>query len=120
MSKRALAGAWVTCVLLSMHSPAFAATSSTDIVLRATDASNLHGNWTRASDPTSADQQRLTSVDNGWSTTDTPLASPSDYFEMTFAAPANTAYHVWLRLRAGANSKWNDSVWVQFSDAVDP
>ena len=30
-----------------------------------------------------------------------------------------TPYHVWLRLRAGNDSKFNDSVWVQFSDAVD-
>src|SRR5207248_9101031 len=30
-----------------------------------------------------------------------------------------TPYHVWLRLRAASNSKWNDSVYVQFGDATD-
>src|SRR5262249_16625898 len=28
-----------------------------------------------------------------------------------------TSYHIWLRLRATADSKWNDSVWVQLSDS---
>ena len=36
---------------------------------------------------------------------------------MTFVAPANTPYRLWLRTQATANSKWNDSLWVQFSDA---
>jgi endonuclease/exonuclease/phosphatase family metal-dependent hydrolase len=61
----------------------------------------------------------MTSNDSGWSTTDAPLANPNDYFEASFSAPANTTYHVWLRLRAGGDSKWNDSVWVQFSDSAD-
>src|SRR5262249_17954796 len=39
------------------------------------------------------------------------------YFQTTFTAGANTSYHVWLRLRATGNSKWNDSVWVQFNDS---
>jgi hypothetical protein len=37
---------------------------------------------------------------------------------MTFPAAANTPYTVWLRLRAAGNSKWNDAVWVQFSDSM--
>ncbi len=48
-----------------------------------------------------------------------PLASPGDYFEATFTAPSYTTYHVWLRMRATGDSKWNDSVWVQFSDAAN-
>lgn len=55
----------------------------------------------------------------GWSTWATALADPADYFEASFTAPANVQYHVWLRLRAAGNSKWSDSVWVQFSDAMD-
>jgi hypothetical protein len=61
----------------------------------------------------------MASVDNGWSALNNALSSPSDYFESSFNAASGTPYHVWLRLRAGSNSKWNDSVWVQFSDAVD-
>jgi endonuclease/exonuclease/phosphatase family metal-dependent hydrolase len=61
----------------------------------------------------------MTSANRGWSSVDQPLASPSDYFEATFTAQAYVPYRVWLRLRATGNSKWNDSVWVQFSDSLD-
>ncbi len=47
-----------------------------------------------------------------------PLVSPSDRVELSFTATANTSYRVWVRLNATNNSKWNDSVWLQFSDAV--
>ena len=46
------------------------------------------------------------------------LASPTDYVDVRFSAPAGTAYTVWLRLKAAANSKLNDSLYVQFSDAL--
>ena len=46
------------------------------------------------------------------------MAAPTQYFEQTFAASAGS-YHIWLRMRALNNSKWNDAVWVQFSDALD-
>ena len=48
----------------------------------------------------------------------TPLASPANYFELTFAADANTPYRLWLRARAGGDSYNNDSVYVQFSGSV--
>jgi hypothetical protein len=60
----------------------------------------------------------MTSANLGWATADRPLAAPANYFEMTFDAPAGITYRVWLRLRASGNSKWNDAVWVQFSDSV--
>src|SRR5262249_28858292 len=53
-----------------------------------------------------------------WSNTAAPSASPADYVEFPFAAAAATPYHLWLRLRATANSKFNDAVFAQFSDAV--
>ena len=62
---------------------------------------------------------RITSADNGWSSTDGALASPGNYFELSFPAEANTAYHVWVRLKAGSNSKYNDSVYLQWNDSVD-
>lgn len=60
----------------------------------------------------------MTTTDQGWASLDAPQAAPAHYFEMTFDAPAATTYRVWLRLRAIGNSKWNDAVWVQFSDSV--
>jgi endonuclease/exonuclease/phosphatase family metal-dependent hydrolase len=94
--------------------------AASDIVLYSSDVTNIQGNWAKWSGSDAAGGQYMASVDYGWSTLNNPLASPNDYFEASFNAVAGTPYHVWLRLRAGANSKWNDSVWVQFSDALDP
>jgi hypothetical protein len=89
-----------------------------DIVLYASDVSTIQGNWTRTTSSTAAGGQQISSVDNG-APTASAVAAPRDFFEATFTAPANTPYHVWLRLRANADSKVNDSVWVQFGDAID-
>ena len=48
-----------------------------------------------------------------------PLASPANYFEMSFSAQAAIPYHMWFRAKADNNSYSNDSVWVQFSNRVD-
>jgi hypothetical protein len=37
--------------------------------------------------------------------------------DVTFNAVAGTPYRIWLRLQALNNDKFNDAVWVQFSDA---
>jgi endonuclease/exonuclease/phosphatase family metal-dependent hydrolase len=59
----------------------------------------------------------LSTPDAGSSSLDQPRAAPVQYFEHTFMAPAG-AYHVWIRMRALNDNKYNDAVWVQFSDAV--
>jgi len=92
--------------------------ASDDIVLYASDITTLQGNWAKTSSSTSPGGETLSSADAGWSS-DTPLASPSDYIEATFLASAATPYHIWLRLRAAADSKSNDAVYVQFADAID-
>ena len=61
----------------------------------------------------------MTTPDTGYAATAAPLAAPAHFFEVGFDAPAATTYQVWLRLSAAADSKWNDSVWLQFNDAVD-
>ena len=48
-----------------------------------------------------------------------PLASPQHYVDFTFDASAATPYRLWLRGKADGNSWANDSVFVQFSGAVD-
>lgn len=90
-----------------------------DILIYAGDVSTVQGNWAVVSSPSSPGGQALSSVDRRWDTRATAIAAPEDYFEATFPADANVPYRVWLRLRATGDSKWNDSVWVQFSDAVD-
>src|SRR5947209_4935011 len=97
--------------VLGQSARAFAATP--DIVLYTSDVTTMRGNWVATSGAGAGDQY-LAGADSGSSTIQSPSAAPTDYFEMTFNADANTPYHVWLRLRASANSKYNDSVWVQF------
>jgi endonuclease/exonuclease/phosphatase family metal-dependent hydrolase len=92
--------------------------SATEVIIRASDVSTIRGNWHLAYDDTAAGGQYLASNNNGWSNTNAPLASPGDYLEASFSAPAGY-YHVWLRLRATGNNKYNESVWVQYSDAVN-
>jgi endonuclease/exonuclease/phosphatase family metal-dependent hydrolase len=92
--------------------------AAADVVLYASGASRS-GNWSSVSDSTAAGGTRMSSADNGWSSTGGALASPADYFELSFSAEANTPYHVWVRLKAGANSKYNDSVYLQWNDSVD-
>jgi hypothetical protein len=98
--------------------------SLSDIVIYGSDIANqggVHGAWqTIVGDPTSPDQTTLLTVDNGWATLDAPLANPNDYIEAQFDTQVPSEYHVWLRLLATNDSKWNDSVWVQFSDGVIP
>jgi phosphatidylserine/phosphatidylglycerophosphate/cardiolipin synthase-like enzyme len=90
-----------------------------NIVIYASDitAGALHGNWAFASDATSPNGTKIVSADNAWATTANPIAAPTDYIDVTFNAIAGTPYTIWLRLQALNNSKYNDSVWVQFSDA---
>jgi len=109
-------GSALLSTTLLIVSPSLA--TAQDIVLRASNVTTVQGNWTRyTSSTTAAGGQYMSSDDQGWANTGAPLASPPDYFEINFNAPAGTQYHVWFRLRASDNSKYNDSVWVQYSDA---
>jgi hypothetical protein len=92
-------------------------TAPPEVVLYTTDFTP-HGVWTAQSDSTAAGGQKMSTPDNGVANASAPLANPADYVEATFTAPAATPYTVWLRLRGLNNSKYNDSVWVQFSDAM--
>jgi hypothetical protein len=70
-------------------------------------------------DPTAAGGQALASIDSGTPKIVTALASPATYAELEFVAEAGRPYRLWLRGRADADYWGNDSVHVQFSDAVD-
>ena len=100
-------------------SPAAASTSGKDIVLYASSVTTVAGRWNRVPSWSGAGGEKMQSTDEGWSSPDAPLASPSDYFEAEFVPEANRAYRIWLRLRGGGDSLSSDSVWVQFSGSVD-
>jgi hypothetical protein len=90
-----------------------------EIVIYAADIppANLHGSWSAASDPSSPGGVKLVTTDTGFAAANNALAAPADYVDVTFDADANKPYRLWLRLQALNNSKYNDSLWVQFSDA---
>ena len=82
-------------------------------------AADVHGNWQLLTDPTAAGNGALFNRDVAASKIAPALAAPANYFETTFSATSGVAYHLWVRLRAQNNSSANDSVHVQFNDAVD-
>jgi hypothetical protein len=96
-----------------------AAPPASNIVIYAgdVDAATMNGLWTKTTDVSAAGGIKLLTPDNGESSLDSPLASPTHYFDVAFDAAAGTPYTIWLRLQALNNIKYNDAVWVQFSDA---
>src|SRR5438034_8562280 len=118
MIHRAFVAIWATCVGVALAS-ANAAAATGDVVLYANDVTSLKGNWTRTADLSGAGGQMMASANKGWENNGDALASPTDFFDAAFSAPSATAYHVWIWLRAASDSKANDSIYVQFSDAID-
>lgn len=106
-------------VAVSASSGSTAPSSNGDIVIYSSDASasSIHGAWSQTASSSSPGGTMLATSDTGVSHANAPLASPSDYVDLTFSANAGTPYRIWVRLRALNNSKYNDSLWVQFSDA---
>jgi hypothetical protein len=98
--------------------PAGGAGDVDEIVLYAASASTIAGAWRRVADPSAAGGARLTHANAGAPKLVTPLASPANYFELTFEADAGTPYRLWMRARAEADAWSNDSVFAQFSDTV--
>ncbi len=92
--------------------------ASGNIVLYASEAAVRVGNWQVVSDATAAGGARLHNPDQGTVKRTTALANPTDYFEMTFNAQANTPYRLWVRSKAQSDFWGNDSVFIQFSASV--
>jgi hypothetical protein len=91
----------------------------TEVVLYAAHAAAVVGNWSKVADATAAAGYRMWNPNANLPKLTTPLAAPSSYFELTFRADANTAYHLWVRGEAEGNTYDNDSFYVQFSGSVD-
>lgn len=92
----------------------------TEIVIRpARQASIVGSRWQVVNDATAAGGQAIVNPNLGELKITTASASPASYVDVTFAADANTPYRLWIRGKAAADTWANDSVFVQFSDAVD-
>jgi hypothetical protein len=89
-------------------------------VIRAASAAagRIFGSWQAVADSTAAGAQALRNPDTGAARIAPALTNPSSYFEASFNADAGKPYHVWIRMRADANSTSNDSVHVQFNDSL--
>jgi PKD repeat protein len=90
-----------------------------EIALRYDDVVRRSGHWSIASDSTAAGGKRLTSPNNGWAIPNAAYVSPSNSFDVQFTALRGIRYRVWLRLSAANGSGSNDSVWLQYSNALD-
>jgi hypothetical protein len=95
--------------------------AASEIVMYASDAlaQDLHG-WSAVADPTSPNGIKLFTSDRGWSSLQAPPAAGDAaiaWSDFHFVASESGIYRVWLRLQAGADTKSNDSVWIQFSSA---
>ncbi len=93
--------------------------ASREIVLYAADAPTIAGTWSRIADATAAGGYRVWNADAGAAKLASALAAPANYMDLTFQAEAGVAYHLWVRGKADRNSWANDSMLVQFSQAVD-
>ena len=99
---------WTTCAVFACIAWSMArgvlhlSAAASDVVLYASDVTNIQGNWAKWSGSDAAGGQYMASVDYGWGALNAPLSSPNDYFEASFNADASTPFHVWLRLRAGS------------------
>ena len=79
----------------------------------------MFGAWRKESNATAAGQTVLRHPDAGAAKITTALASPSNYFEVSFNAVAGVPYRLWIRGRADGDSWANDSVFVQFSGSTN-
>jgi endonuclease/exonuclease/phosphatase family metal-dependent hydrolase len=100
--------------------PALITLPAGEILLRAADDARprIVGRWSIVADTLANGGRKWSNSDLGEPKIATALASPQNYFEVVFTAPAATPYHLWLRMRAQGNDYANDSVSVQFSDAA--
>jgi phosphatidylserine/phosphatidylglycerophosphate/cardiolipin synthase-like enzyme len=89
-----------------------------DVVLYASEAALRAGAWTVESDVTAAGGSRIRHPNAGAAKITSASATPANYFELTFTAEAGRGYRLWIRGKADSNLWSNDSVFVQFSDAV--
>jgi hypothetical protein len=107
-------GAYERVVAVSTPDPV----GDAEIVLHAWRAPTMVGNWQVLADATSAGGARMASGNLLGPKKLSLEEAQDDYFELTFEADAGRPYRLWLRGRALNDSDRNDTVYVQFSDAV--
>ena len=95
------------------------ASAQSDIVLKASSPSAKAGKWTVQTDSSAYGGAKIRHPDADAAKIETAVASPANYFELTFTATAGIPYHLWVHGRADGDDPYNDSVFVQFSGSVN-
>jgi hypothetical protein len=93
-----------------------------EIVLQVGNAgwdTTARGTWSAIDDPSAAGGKALHDVNAGQPKVTVPSASPANSVDVGFAADTTQTYKLWVRLKADGNSWSNDSIWLQFTNAVD-
>ena len=113
-SKTARVGAGAILAVLTIGvAPGFGA----DIVLDATKGTRV-GAFTVVTDAAASSGTAVTLANANRTKVLTAVPQPADYLELTFTAEAQTAYHMWVRMRAALNTYANDSIHVQFTNVA--
>jgi endonuclease/exonuclease/phosphatase family metal-dependent hydrolase len=106
-------------VLVATLAVAVPVGAQTTIELPAENATVRAGKWVVTSDATApGGGKTMRHPDAGGAKLTTALASPANYFELTFSAQAGTPYRLSLYGKADNNYWGNDSVFIQFSGSV--
>src|SRR6266566_7862701 len=108
--------AWIAGIITS---GILAHANTSDVVLYASKAPVKSGTWAVVVDSTAAGGFAIGNPNLGAAKIGTPLATPKNYFQLSFPAYSGGAYHLWIRARSLNNATSNDSVYVQFSDSVN-
>ena len=103
------------CVALVIPSPAAA---QSDVVVNPSAPSVRAGKWAVTTDSSAAGGTKIRHANGSAAKLSTALASPSNYFELTFSATAGVRYRLWVHGRADSDYWGNDSIFVQFSGSV--
>ena len=93
-----------------------------EVLVRAADlpASAIRGTeWVKSPFSGAAGGAMLLNPDKGAAKRASALASPASYVEFKVHVAAGVPYRLWLRSRATNDHYANDSVYVQFSGAID-
>ena len=77
------------------------------------------GNWQIVSDASAASGKAARDINVGAPKVTSPSPAPPSYIDVGFVADTTQTYKLWVRLKADGNSWANDSVWLQFTNAVD-
>jgi hypothetical protein len=92
------------------------------VLVRAADlpGAAIHGTeWSRLTDSSAAGGAALNNPDRGAAKRTAAQATPASYVEFKVSVAKDTPYQLWMRTRAANDSSSNDSLFVQFSGAVD-